>query len=75
MPRKPTPAEPWWPDAADLIRGYMWLDPQEAKDLSAEIVRLVQRATRDRDALHHPPGSRRFTFLVALAPAVEPPST
>jgi DNA-binding transcriptional ArsR family regulator len=80
--RAPRAEREAWPGASALTRGYLWLDPQEAQDLAAEILALVDRAGRDRDARHHPPGTRRFALVAALVPVVEsqpaqppPPST
>jgi DNA-binding transcriptional ArsR family regulator len=71
--RAPRSEHEAWPDAADLTRGYVWLDPQEAKELTAEILRLLERVQRGRDARHHPPQTRRFALLTALVPVVDPP--
>jgi DNA-binding transcriptional ArsR family regulator len=59
-----------WRDAAGMNRSFLWLTEEEVAALSAELKAVLTRYTGDRDAAHHPAGTRRVFCMVAIAPEV-----
>src|SRR3954451_5960428 len=57
-----------WRDLAGMSRGYLWLNEQEAAELAAALRAVMTKHTADRDAEHHPDGTRRVFMLVAIVP-------
>ena len=57
-----------WRDVAGVGRSHLWLTEQEATAFSSELYAVVEKYTGDRDAAHHPEGTRRLFCLVALVP-------
>jgi DNA-binding transcriptional ArsR family regulator len=58
-----------WRDAAGMARAYLWLTEDEVNEFSADLRAVVKKHTADRDATHHPEGTRRVFCLVAVVPA------
>ena len=58
------PGEPKaWRDVTGMSRGYLWLTEEEAEELAADLRGVMKKHTSDRDAEHHPDGTRRvFCF-------------
>jgi hypothetical protein len=48
MPRKPTPPEPWWPDAADLMASCNLSLRQAAAELGIDLTIEEAEAVKDR---------------------------
>jgi DNA-binding MarR family transcriptional regulator len=68
--------EPWAQAFQGLSRGELWLTRDEARELSEQVVDLIEALEKGRTAARHPKGARRATFtwsLVPLEPA--PPDT
>ena len=42
-----------------MSRAYLWLTEDEAAELSADLRAVMKKHTADRDAEHHPDGTRR----------------
>jgi len=61
-----------WREVTGMSRSYLWLTDEEAAALSADLRAVVRKHTRDRDAAHHPDGTRRVFCLVAIVPGSEP---
>src|SRR4051794_14374205 len=59
-----------WRDVAGMSRGYLWLTEEEAEELAADLRALMEKHVADRDAEHHPDGTRRVFMLVAIVPEV-----
>jgi DNA-binding transcriptional ArsR family regulator len=59
-----------WRDAAGMSRTFLWLTEDEVAALSAELKAVLTRYTGDRDAAHHPDGTRRVFCMVAVVPEV-----
>jgi DNA-binding transcriptional ArsR family regulator len=57
-----------WRDVAGVSRAYLWLTEEEAGKLDAELGAVLKKFTADRDAAHHPEGTRRVFCLVAIVP-------
>ena len=57
-----------WRDLAGVSRAYLWLTEEEATAFDAELYAVVKKYTGDRDAAHHPEGTRRVFCLVAIVP-------
>jgi DNA-binding transcriptional ArsR family regulator len=62
-----------WRDAAGMSRGYFWLREEEVTELAADLRAVMKKHTADRDAEHHPDGTRRVFMLFAIVPEAEPP--
>jgi len=59
-----------WRDVGRMRRSYLWLTEAEAKAFSAELEAVLEKYVADRDAVHHPSGTRRITCVVATVPEV-----
>jgi DNA-binding transcriptional ArsR family regulator len=57
-----------WRDVAGASRVYLWLTEDEAAGFDSEIGAVLKKYTGDRDAEHHPEGTRRVFCLVAVVP-------
>ena len=49
-------------------RAYLWLTEDEAAELDADLRAVLKKHTADRDAAHHPEGTRRVFCLIAIVP-------
>ena len=59
-----------WRELAGMRRSFLWLTEPEATRFRAELQVLLERYIGDRDAVNHPPDSRRVAFVAAIAPIV-----
>ena len=57
-----------WRDAAGISRSHLWLTEDEVAELSADLRAVMKKYTGDRDAVHHPEGTRRVFCLFAIVP-------
>jgi len=57
-----------WRDLAGVSRAYLWLTEEEASEFDSELGAVLKKYTGDRDAEHHPEGTRRVFCLVAVVP-------
>ncbi len=57
-----------WRDLAGVSRAYLWLTEDEAGELNSELDAVLKKFTGDRDAAHHPEGTRRVFCLLAVVP-------
>jgi DNA-binding transcriptional ArsR family regulator len=57
-----------WRDLAGVSRAYLWLTEDEARKLDSELGAVLKKFTGDRDAAHHPEGTRRVFCLLAVVP-------
>ena len=57
-----------WRDAAGMSRAYLWLTEEEVTALSADLRAVMKKHVADRDAAHHPDGTRRVFCLFAVVP-------
>ena len=57
-----------WRDLAGVRRAYLWLTEEEASEFDSELGAVLKKYTGDRDAAHHPEGTRRVFCLVAVVP-------
>ena len=57
-----------WRDAAGMSRSYLWLTEEEIPALAADLRAVMEKHTGDRDASHHPDGTRRVFCLFAIVP-------
>ena len=57
-----------WRDVTGMSRGYFWLTEDEAAELSTDLRAVFEKHTADRDAAHHPEGTRRVFCLFAIVP-------
>ena len=57
-----------WRDLAGVSRSYLWLTEDEAGAFSSELGAVVKKYAAERDAAHHPEGTRRVFCLVAVVP-------
>jgi DNA-binding transcriptional ArsR family regulator len=57
-----------WRDVTGMSRGYFWLTEDEVAELSADLRAVFTKHTADRDAGHHPEGTRRVFCLYAIVP-------
>lgn len=57
-----------WRDVTGMSRAYLWLTEEEAEALSADLRAVMKKHTADRDAEHHPDGTRRVFMLFAIVP-------
>jgi DNA-binding transcriptional ArsR family regulator len=57
-----------WRDVTGMSRGYFWLTEDEVAELSADLRAVFTKHTADRDAAHHPEGTRRVFCLYAIVP-------
>ena len=64
-----------WRDVAGMSRSYLWLTEEEVAELSADLRAAVDKHTADRDAAHHPEGTRRVFCLFAIVPEAPSAST
>jgi DNA-binding transcriptional ArsR family regulator len=60
-----------WRDVAGITRSYLWLTEEEVEELSADLRAVMRKHTADRDATHHPEGTRRVFCLFAVVPEAE----
>lgn len=60
-----------WRDAAGVSRAYLWLTEEEAGRFDSELSAVLKKFTADRDAAHHPDGTRRVFCLLAVVPDAE----
>ena len=59
-----------WRDLAGVSRAYLWLTEDEAAAFDADLGAVLKKYTGDRDAAHHPEGTRRVFCLIATVPEV-----
>ena len=57
-----------WRDVAGISRSYLWLTEDEVSALHADLRAVMKKHTSDRDAAHHPEGTRRVFCLFAIVP-------
>jgi hypothetical protein len=57
-----------WRELAGGRRSFLWLDKDEAAAFSEELGAFMDKYTADRDAVHHPAGTRRVLCMVAVVP-------
>jgi DNA-binding transcriptional ArsR family regulator len=57
-----------WRDVAGISRSYLWLTEDEVEELHADLRAVMKKHTGDRDAAHHPEGTRRVFCLFAIVP-------
>jgi DNA-binding transcriptional ArsR family regulator len=57
-----------WREVAGLGRSFMWLTEDEAAALSAELSATIRKHLQDRDAVHHPEGTRRVLCVIGIVP-------
>ena len=57
-----------WRDLAGVSRAYLWLTEDEAAAFDSELGAVLKKYTDDRDAAHHPEGTRRVFCLFAVVP-------
>ena len=57
-----------WRDVTGISRSYLWLTEEEVAELSADVRAVVEKHAADRDAAHHPEGTRRVFCLFAIVP-------
>jgi DNA-binding transcriptional ArsR family regulator len=57
-----------WRDVAGVSRAYLWLTEDEAAAFDADLSALLKKYTGDRDAAHHPEGTRCVFCLFATVP-------
>ena len=57
-----------WRDLAGVSRAYLWLTEEEASEFDSELGAVLKKYTGDRDAEHHPEGTRRVFCLFAIVP-------
>ena len=63
------PGEPKaWRDVTGMSRGYFWLTEEEAQELTDDLRAVMKKHTGDRDAEHHPDGTRRVFMMFAIVP-------
>jgi DNA-binding transcriptional ArsR family regulator len=60
-----------WRDVTGINRSYLWLTEEEVEELSADLRAVMRKHIADRDAAHHPEGTRRVFCLVAIVPEAE----
>jgi hypothetical protein len=72
MERRPRESKEWI-DAAGESYGQVWLLPEEAKQIEAGVLALVERY-RGRRGGDRPAGARRVRFAVMAFPSDEPKS-
>ena len=58
-----------WRDLAGVSRAYLWLTEDEAAAFDSELYAVLKKYTADRNAAHHPEGTRRVFCLFAVVPA------
>jgi DNA-binding transcriptional ArsR family regulator len=59
-----------WRDVGAMRRSFLWLSEAEAGAFAAELRAVFEKYVADRDAAHHPPGTRRIMSVLALVPEV-----
>lgn len=59
-----------WRKAGTTRRSFLWLTEEEAVGLATELNDLLNRYTSERNAAHHPEGTRRVLSVLALVPEV-----
>ena len=57
-----------WRDVTGISRSYLWLTEEEVTALHADLRAVMKKHTGDRDAAHHPDGTRRVFSLFAIVP-------
>jgi DNA-binding transcriptional ArsR family regulator len=57
-----------WREVAGISRAYFWLTEEEVTALQADLYAVMNKHTADRDAAHHPEGTRRVFCLFAIVP-------
>jgi DNA-binding transcriptional ArsR family regulator len=62
-----------WRDVTGARRSYLWLTEEEVTALAAELHAVVEKHAADRDAVHHPDGTRRVFCLFAIVPEPSAP--
>jgi DNA-binding transcriptional ArsR family regulator len=61
---------PAWQKIGSMRRSYLWLTEDEATAFAAELEEVFDKYIGDRDAAHHPAGTRRVLSTLALVPEV-----
>lgn len=59
-----------WREVSTMRRSFLWLTESEATGFAAELRAVFDRYVGDRDAAHHPAGTRRIISFLALVPEV-----
>jgi|SRR5579862_7072784 len=59
-----------WQKVGSMRRSYLWLTETEASAFAAELEEVFEKYIGDRDAAHHPAGTRRILSTLALVPDV-----
>ena len=57
-----------WRDITGVTRSYLWLTEDEAGAFASELNAVKKKYAGERDAEHHPEGTRRVFCLVAVVP-------
>jgi DNA-binding transcriptional ArsR family regulator len=57
-----------WREVAGISRSYLWLTEEEVAALDGDLRAVMKKHTGDRDAAHHPEGTRRVFCLFAIVP-------
>jgi DNA-binding transcriptional ArsR family regulator len=63
---------PEWLDAVEASYGQLWLTPEEAKEIGAQFVDLVEKFRGRKLSGKRPPGARRMRVAVMLFPSDAP---
>ena len=53
-----------------MRRSYLWLTEDEAAAFVADVGEVFEKYIGDRDAAHHPAGTRRVLTTLAIVPEV-----
>ena len=60
--------DPWKGSFQGLMRGELWLDRDEAKDLVTRVQAVIEEFDRRRTHVKHPKGARRAVFTWSVIP-------
>ncbi len=63
-----------WQNVGRMSRSYLWLTEAEAKGFASDLAAVLEKYKGDRDAVHHPPGTRRVLCVVATVPEARVPN-
>ena len=59
-----------WQKVGSMRRSYLWLTETEAAAFITEVGEVFEKYIGDRDAAHHPSGTRRILTTLAVVPEV-----
>lgn len=59
-----------WREVGRMRRSHLWLTESEATAFHSELEAVLEKHIGDRDAAHHPAGTRRVMCVVATLPEV-----